>query len=85
MTAGGHATESCAPVAAMLLEEKIDRLLAKRLRARIKIEREFAELPPGDRLEIDRQYPFTNAARRPCTRRGGLRGLVRCGFGGGFG
>ena len=44
---------SCAPVAPMLLEEKIDRLLAERLGARLEIKSEFAELAPSDRVEIN--------------------------------
>jgi Arc/MetJ-type ribon-helix-helix transcriptional regulator len=45
---------SCAPVAAVLLEEKIHRFLTKRLSARPEIEGEFAELAPSNRVEINR-------------------------------
>jgi hypothetical protein len=59
---------SCTAVTAMLLEEKVNRFLAQRLSARFEIEGEFAELAPGDRVEIDRQHALADTARRPCAR-----------------
>ena len=66
MWAYGHARVSASgnSVEPVLLEQKIDRLLAQRLRRGLQVEREHPKLLPRLGREIDRQHALALAAGR---------------------